>query len=238
MLGEPIEHIHAQQPVTACGTNLICIDGKVADWNGVASPSYGDLASDAGGGSTDVTAIRITSGNGNLYVRWDQTLTSNKNKISSDGFSITVDTNRDGTPDARGWILFDSAGIATVQVDRPFGTFTTVGSAQQTCNVVACSNGATSAIEASIPLSAFNTTGGAHRRSGRDARQRGTNSSIKDCVPGAVACAGYFELDTDTGIATVDAGHVTTATLACPNTVRNLNQATGDIHRHRARHGR
>jgi hypothetical protein len=128
-------------------TNKICIDGSMADWAALTTtPSYGDNPADQGGGSTDITAIRLTAGDGNLYVRWDETLTSNKNKIASDGFSITVDVDRDGTPDARGWVLFDSQGFATVQVERPFGTFVTVGAAQQTCNVVVCAPGAASSI--------------------------------------------------------------------------------------------
>src|SRR5205085_11676130 len=85
--------------ITGC-TNLICIDGNMSDWAAVTTtPSYPDNTTDAGGGSGDITAIRITSANGNLYVRWDETLTSNRNKVMSDGFSITVDANRDGTPD-------------------------------------------------------------------------------------------------------------------------------------------
>ena len=47
-------------------------------------------------------------------------------------------------------------------------------------------------------------------------------------MPGSPsACNGFFNLDTDTGTTTVTAGHVTTTTLNCPDTVRNLNQATG-----------
>ena len=65
--------------VIACAT-IICIDGNMADWTALTTtPSYADNPTDAGGGSGDITAIRITSGNGNLYVRWDETLTSNKN---------------------------------------------------------------------------------------------------------------------------------------------------------------
>ncbi len=67
----------------------ICVDGNVADWAGLAvSPSYPDNATDAGGGSGDITAIRITSANSNLYVRWDEILSHSM--VQSDGFSISV----------------------------------------------------------------------------------------------------------------------------------------------------
>ena len=213
--------------VIPCST-IICIDGNIADWTAIpATPSYADNTTDAGGGSGDITAIRITSGNGNLYVRWDETLTSNKNMIASDGFSITVDANRDGTSDARGWVTFDSSGVPTVQVERPFGTFVTVGSAQQSCNFSACSNGGAASLEASFPLSAFAATGSIIGLQTETRASASTNSSTKDCVPGPIACNGFFNLDTDTGTTTVTAGHVTTTTLNCPDPVRNLSQATG-----------
>src|SRR5919204_5722757 len=104
----------------------------MADWAALTTtPSYADSPMDQGGGSGDITAIRITTGDGNLYVRWDETLTSNKNKVASDGFSFTVDADRNGTPDARAWVTFDSSGIATAQVEQPIGTYTFVGAAQQ-----------------------------------------------------------------------------------------------------------
>ena len=213
--------------VIPCST-IICIDGNIADWTAIpATPSYADNTTDAGGGSGDITAIRITSGNGNLYVRWDETLTSNKNMIASDGFSITVDANRDGTSDARGWVTFDSSGVPTVQVERPFGTFVTVGSAQQSCNFSACSNGGAASLEASFPLSAFAATASIIGLQTETRASASTNSSTKDCVPGPIACNGFFNLDTDTGTTTVTAGHVTTTTLNCPDPVRNLSQATG-----------
>src|SRR4029079_7734728 len=137
--------------------------------------------------SGDVTAIRITSGNGNLYVRWDETLTSNRNMVASDGFSITADANRDGTRDSRGWVTCDSSGLATVQVERPFGTFITVGSAQQSCNFVACVNGGAATIEASFPLTAFNATGAIIGLQTETRASQSTNSSVKDCVPGTGA---------------------------------------------------
>ena len=215
--------------VTACtsATRKICIDGSMADWAALTTtPSFPDNSADAGGGSTDITAVRMTAGDGNLYVRWDETLTSNKNKIASDGFSMTVDANRDGTPDARVWILFDSSGIPTVQVERPFGTFVTVGSAQQTCNVVVCANGSTSSIEASVPLTALNATGAVVGLQAETRASASTNSSVKDCVPGPAVCNGYFNLDTDTGIVTVDAGHVTTTGLNCPQSTITVGFAT------------
>jgi hypothetical protein len=55
--------------ITPC-TNKICIDGNMADWNALATtPSYADNPSDQGGGSTDITGIQLTAGDGNLYVR-------------------------------------------------------------------------------------------------------------------------------------------------------------------------
>ena len=208
-------------------TNLICINGDMADWAALpTTPSFADFATDAGGGSGDITAIRIISGNGNLYVRWDETLTSNKNMVASDGFSISVDADRDGTPDSRAWVMFNSSGVPTVQVERPFGTFVTIGSAQQSCSFNPCSSGGAASIEASIPLSAFNSTGAVIGLQTETRASASTNSSLKDCVPGGIACNGFFNLDTDTGIVTVTAGHVTTTSLSCPDSVRNLNQAT------------
>jgi hypothetical protein len=218
---------NAQTLTTAGCTNLICIDGNMSDWAAVTTtPSYPDNTTDAGGGSGDITAIRITSANGNLYVRWDETLTSNRNMVASDGFSITVDANRDGTPDSRGWVTFDSSGVPTVQVERPFGTFTIVGSAQQSCNFSPCSNGAAASIEAAFPLSAFNPTGALIGLQTETRASASTNSSVKDCVPGPIACNGYFNLDTDTGTVTVTVGHVTTTTLNCPDTTRTVGQTT------------
>src|ERR671931_416972 len=61
----------------------------MADWNGLTTvPSYADNPMDQGGGSTDITAVQITSGDGNPYVRWDVKLTSNKNEIDQAEDSI------------------------------------------------------------------------------------------------------------------------------------------------------
>jgi MBG domain-containing protein/Big-like domain-containing protein len=216
--------------VPTCGGNLICIDGDLGDWKALpTAPSYADFPTDAGGGSGDITAIRVTSANSNLYVRWDETLTSNRSQVASDGFSVTIDANRDGTPDHRAWVMFNSSGVATTQVqDIAANTFTAVGAAQQTCNFVACTNGGAASIEASFPLAAFNPTGALIGLQTETRASTSTNSSTKDCVPGqgAGVCNGFFDLDTDTGGTTVDAGHATTTTIACPETVRNLNQST------------
>src|SRR5205823_2896580 len=53
-----------------------------------------------------------------------------------------------------------------------------------------------------------------------------TSSSVKDCVPGPVACNGFFHLDTDTGVVTVDAGHVTTTTLNCPDSTLTVGNTS------------
>ena len=171
------------------------------------SPSYGDNPTDAGGGSGDITAIRITSGNGNLYVRWDETLTTNQNQIASDGFSITVDADRTERRTPEAGSRSTPPGNATVQVERPFGTFITVGSAQQSCNFSPCSNGGAASIEASFPLSAFNATGAIIGLQTETRASASTNSSVKDCVPGGGRLQRYFNLDTDTGTTTVTAGH-------------------------------
>src|SRR6185369_15125855 len=99
-------------------------------------------------------------------------------------FSITIDADRNGVPDSRGWVTFDSSGVPTVQVERPFGTFTTVGSAQQSCNFVACANGGTASLEVSFPLSAFNPTGAIIGLQTETRASASTSSSTKDCVPG------------------------------------------------------
>src|SRR5205807_1502704 len=40
-----------------CGSNKICIDGNMADWNALTTtPSYSDFTNDQGGGSGDITA--------------------------------------------------------------------------------------------------------------------------------------------------------------------------------------
>src|SRR5439155_12581823 len=208
--------------------NIICIDGNMADWAALTTiPSFADAPTDAGGGSGDITAIRITAGNGNLYVRWDETLTANRNSVASDGFSIAIDAARNGTPDHRGWVLFDSSGVAKVEVqDLATSQSIAVGIAQQSCNFNPCSNGGAASIEASIPLTAFNPTGAVVGLQTETRASGSKSSSVKDCVPGGVACNGYFNLDTDTGTVTVNAGHKTTTTLDCPDMTRIVNQIT------------
>src|SRR5436190_1076613 len=123
--------------------------------------------------------------------------------------------------------MFNSSGVPTVQVERPFGTFVTVGSAQQTCNLNPCSNGGQASIEAAFPLSAFNATGAIIGLQTETRASSSTNSSVKDCVPGNLpsgGCNGYFNLDTDTGTTTVTAGHVTSTTASCPDTTKTVGQ--------------
>ena len=110
----------------------ITIDGILTDWSGIQG--FTDSPTDAGGGSGDLTAVYLTSDSTYLYVRFDETLTANKNKISSDGFSVALDTNSDGVIDTRFWILVDSSGNATTQVEKPLGTYTNTGNAIQSCS--------------------------------------------------------------------------------------------------------
>ncbi len=149
--------------------------------------------------------------------------------IASDGFSITVDADRDGTSGltAAGSCSTPRA-LPTVQVERPFGTFTTVGAAQQSCNFVAVQQRRRGVDRGLVPAERLQRDGAHHRPPDRDARQRehelerqGLRARHRRRL-----CNGFFNLDTDTGTTTVDAGHATTTTLTCPETVRNLNQST------------
>ena len=128
----------------------ITIDGHIADWAGVAD--FTEISTDAGGGSGDLTGVAITTDATNFYVRWDENLTANTNKIKSDGFAVSVSRTANGIIDAKIWVLFDSGGVALTKVEYPIGTFTNTGTAQQTCNVVACPNGAEVSVEAGVTL--------------------------------------------------------------------------------------
>src|SRR5207247_10191592 len=116
----------------------------------------------------------------------------------------------------------------TVQLERPFGTLTTVGTSQQTCNVGSgCTNGGRASIEASFPLTAFNPTGAIIGLQTETRASSSTSSATKDCAPGSgssssTACNGYFNLDTDTGVVTVTAGHVTMTTNDGPEHLRTV----------------
>ena len=68
-----------QPPYVKAAT--ITIDGDTADWAGVSN--FIDSPTDAGGGSGDITSVANTSDSNNLYIRWDQTLTANVNKIKN-----------------------------------------------------------------------------------------------------------------------------------------------------------
>jgi len=94
--------------------------------------------------------------------------------------------------------MFDSSGNATVQVERPLGSFTTVGSGVQSCKFNPCSQGGAASIEASFPLSAFNPTGALIGLQTETHASQSPTSQVKDCVPGSApngACNGYFNLD-------------------------------------------
>src|SRR5205823_5611993 len=52
-------------------------------------------------------------------------------------------------------------------------------------------------------------------------------SAIKDCVPGPVACNGFFSLDTGSGTTTLTAGHKTTTSVSCPDTSVLVGTQTG-----------
>ena len=119
-------HLHRRQP---------------RDWNALTtSPSYADVTRDAGGGSGDITRDPRYGGQRQPLRPLGRDAHRNRNQVASDGFSITVDADRNGTsgPPRLGHVQLvgrrDRPGRATVRA-----TFTTVGSAQQTCNFVACS---------------------------------------------------------------------------------------------------
>ena len=58
-------------------------------------------------------------------------------------------------------MTFNSQGVATTQIqDLVTNVFTTIGSAQQSCNFSPCSNGGIASIEAAFPLAGFNAPNG------------------------------------------------------------------------------
>jgi hypothetical protein len=212
--------LQAAPLVSLAAYNTIIIDGDGADWSTI--PTFTDPGSDAGGGSGDITSLRITSDASTLYVRWDETLTFNKDSIASDGFSVAVNTSGGSTIDTIGWVVLNSQGVATVSVERPLGTVTTVGSAKQSCKFVACTNGAAVFIEAAFPLSALGAS--THQIigiQGQTLASPSINSNVKDCIPGLVTCSGFFSLDTATGSVSVNAGDTTATSVTCaPNPVQ------------------
>jgi hypothetical protein len=225
----------ANVSVAACTTNKICIEGNMADWDALTTtPSFPDGNSDAGGGSTDITGIRITAGEGNLYVRWDIVLTQNKNEIDSASYAMLVDSNHDGTPDGKVWVMFDSHGAATTALEMPLGAQKiAVGMAQQSCFypdplVSDCTSGGVAQIEASFPLTALNPSGSLVGLQTETHASADGGSQIKDCVPGTgqAVCNGYFKLDVDTGTVIVESGHATATSITCADGTRNLNQPT------------
>jgi len=170
--------------VQAAGVT-ITIDGIGTDWTSAVA-TFTDSPTDAGGGSGDITKVWVTADGTNVYVRWDETLTSNKNKIASDGFSVGIDTSGGGTINARLWALFDAQGNATTKVEKPLGSFTTTGSAMQNCSPgpATCANGAAAFVEGAWSLTSLGVTSG--NVVGMQAETRASNStssSVKDCVP-------------------------------------------------------
>lgn len=131
----------------------ITVDGDLSDWAGVTT--FADSPTDAGGGSGGITAVWMTADGTNLYARWDETLTANRNLIKSEGFKLEISNNGSGSINANVYVLFNSSGVATTEVEFPLGTFTTIVASQQSCNFSTCSNGSFAAVEASVPLSSF-----------------------------------------------------------------------------------
>ena len=121
----------------------ITIDGSMADWTG-ATASYGDPSTDAGGGSGDIQKVWLTADGTSVFLRWDITLPNNKNKITSDAFSSSLDLNNDTVADARIWVMFNAQGVATAELEKPIGSFAALGSAQQNCGSSAGSVGGSS----------------------------------------------------------------------------------------------
>ena len=159
----------------------ITVDGDLSDWSGLNT--FSDSGSDAGGGSGDLVALWITFDSTNLYVRWDMFLTSNSSSVKSDGFAVYISNSGTGVTNAKVWVLFNAQGVASTQIEYPLGTFTTVGSAQQSCNFSACSNGGFVGIEGAVPYSSFDA-GNIIGVAGVTLASANTNSNIKDCIPG------------------------------------------------------
>ncbi len=203
----------------------IAVDGDGTDWSGAAS--FSDSPSDAGGGSGDLTAFWLTADGSALYVRWDEYLTANKSKISSDGFSVSIDTTGGSTINARIWVTFNAQGNALSQLEKPLGTFAGAGSAQQNCNVVVCANGAFAYVEASMPLSALGVASGTVIAVQSETRASpSTSSNIKDCIPGGATCSGTILVNTATGLVVVTAGHSTTTSVGCSPASLTISTAT------------
>ena len=138
----------------------ITIDGNMADWASVIR--FDDLTTDAGGGSTDLQGIYLTGDGTSLAARWETKLASNRTRIQSDAFSVSIDTTGTGAAaNARLWVTFNSSGVATAELEKPIGTFTVVplvpaaSGAAQDCLVIACTAGGLGNIEAKIPLASL-----------------------------------------------------------------------------------
>ena len=194
----------------------ITIDGLLTDWSSQTA-SFVDSSTDAGGGSDDITKVWFTADSTNVYIRWDTTLAANKNKIVTAGFSTSFDLDGNSTIDARIWVLFNAQGVATTELEKPIGTFATLGTAQQNCNVVVCANGAASSIEVSMSLANLGVTSGAVIGIQAETRASASHqSAIKDCLPGVTACTGFVSVNTTTGVTTVtNVGHSTTTAVSC-----------------------
>src|SRR5688500_4354264 len=203
----------------------ITIDGSFDDWT--SSASFDDASTDAGGGSTELTRVWTTADGTNIYIRWDSTLPANKDKITSDAFSATLDTTGGSTANARIWVTFNASGVATTELERPLGTFVTIGAAQQRCAVIVCSAGAASSIEASMTLASLGVTSGSIVSLQAETRASAAhNASVKDCVPGGAACSGAFLVNTATGEAAVSGGHPTIAVVTCATATPTVGVAT------------
>ena len=194
----------------------ITIDGTLTDWSSQTA-SFVDSSTDAGGGSDDITKVWFAADGTNVYIRWDSTLAANKNTIQSAGFSASFDLDGNSTIDARIWVAFASSGDATTELEKPIGTFATLGTAQQSCNVVVCANGAASSIEASMPLANLGVLSATVVGIQAETRASNShNSAVKDCVPGVTICSGFLSVNTATSVTKVtNVGHSTTTAVSC-----------------------
>jgi hypothetical protein len=198
--------------ITTVRAATIGVDGDLSDWAGLTT--FSDPGTDAGGGSGDLVALWITFDGSNLYVRWDLYLSSNVNQVKSDAFAVLLSNDGSGTMNAKVWVMFNSSGVPTTQIEYPLGTFTTLGSAAQSCAFSPCANGDFVGVEASMPYSSFNA-GDVIGLAGITLASPSTSSNIKDCIPGGSSCSGFISINRTTGdIVQVTPTSTPTATTA------------------------
>jgi subtilisin family serine protease len=206
----------------AGSASSICIDGTNVDWDTPRGGAFQDPPTDAGGGSNDIYSVRLFRDATNVYVRWETRLRSNSNKITSDGFSLSIDTTSPFMLAAnyRGWVLLNSKGQPTVRMQNvATGTFTTVGAAQQNCNVSLCVPGTVAYLEAAFPLSSIGSPSTAIALQAETRASPSTSANVKDCAPGVgVPCSGWFALASD-GSTSISGNSSSTGISCSPNPV-------------------